>query len=103
MKRLTLILITCILSLELAAQENQTTPKTGRPDVKGDLFLDFGFNTLNNRPEQLNTRFFPSRVANIYYQYPVHLGENSGITFNPGIGLGMDKMAFKSDSMLVNN
>lgn len=103
MKRFTLILIACILSLEVAAQEKQTTPRSGRPDVKGDLFLDFGFNTLNNRPEQLNTRFFPSRVANIYYQYPIHLGENSGITFNPGIGLGMDKMAFKSDSMLVNN
>lgn len=69
----------------------------------GDLFLDFGFNTLNNRPEDLNTRFFPSRVANIYYQYPINLGENSGFTFNPGIGLGMDKLAFTRDSTLTNN
>ncbi len=91
------------MSFEVAAQENQPAPRSGRPDVKGDLFLDFGFNTLNNRPEQLNTKFFPSRVANIYYQYPIDLGKNSGITFNPGIGLGMDKLAFKSDSMLVNN
>jgi len=102
MKRLTLILFTCLLSLSLYAQDKENTPK-GRPDIVGDLFLDFGFNTLNNRPEDLNTRFFPSRVANIYYQYPINLGENSGFTFNPGIGLGMDKLAFKRDSTLTNN
>jgi len=103
MKRLTLILLTFIFSLNLAAQEKDPTLKKGRPNVKGDLFLDFGFNFLNNHPEDLDTRFFPSRVANIYYQYPIHLGENSGITFNPGIGLGLDKLAFKRDSTLINN
>lgn len=103
MKIPTLILLTSLLSLNLAAQESENIPKSGRPDIKGDLFLDFGFNFLNNRPEDLNTRFFPSRVANVYYQYPIELGSNSGITFNPGIGLGMDKLAFKNDSTLVNN
>ncbi|HLW18671.1 MAG TPA: porin family protein [Cyclobacteriaceae bacterium] len=103
MKRLTLILLTFIFSLNLSAQEKDPTLKKGRPNVKGDLFLDFGFNFLNNHPEDLDTRFFPSRVANIYYQYPIHLGENSGITFNPGIGLGLDKLAFKRDSTLINN
>lgn len=104
MKRITLILLTCLLSLNLAAQEEGGKPGMGgRPDVKGDLFLDFGFNVLNNRTEAMNTRIFASRVANIYYQYPIEIGANSGVTFNPGIGLGMDKMAFKSDSTLVNN
>lgn len=103
MKRLILILLTCIFSLHLSAQETKSPKISGRPNVKGDLFLDFGFNFLNNRPEELNTSFFPSRVANVYYQYPIHLGQNSGITFNPGIGLGMDKLAFKSDSTLVAN
>lgn len=103
MKRITLILFTCLISLNLIAQETETRDRIGRPNVKGDLFLDFGFNTLNNRPEDLNSRFFQSRVANVYYQYPIHLGENSGITFNPGIGLGMDKLAFTRDSTLINN
>lgn len=103
MKRLTLILLTCIFSLNLSAQDKDPAPKNARPNIKGDLFLDFGFNFLNNRPENLNTRFFPSKVANIYYQYPINLGENSGITFNPGIGLGLDKLAFKNDSTLINN
>lgn len=103
MKRITLILLTCLLSLHLTAQEKKDVPRNGRPDIKGDLFLDLGFNFLNNRPEDLNTKFFPSRVANIYYQYPIAIGNNSGITFNPGIGLGMEKLAFKNDSTLVNN
>lgn len=89
--------------MNLVAQETEIPKKVGRPNIKGDLFLDFGFNVLNNRPEDLNTRLFPSRVANIYYQYPIHLGENSGITFNPGIGLGLEKLAFKRDSTLINN
>lgn len=103
MKRLTLIVVTCLLSLNLIAQEKEEISRSGRPDIKGDLFLDFGFNTLNNKPEDLNTRFFPSRVANIYFQYPIELGNNTGVTFNPGIGLGMDKLAFKNDSILVND
>lgn len=89
--------------MNLIAQETEAPKKGGRPNIKGDLFLDLGFNVLNNRPEDLNTRLFPSRVANIYYQYPIHLGENSGITFNPGIGLGLEKLAFKKDSTLINN
>jgi hypothetical protein len=108
MKRLALILLTCILSLNLAAQQttaqerDKTTPYA-RPNVKGDLFVDFGFNVLNNRVKEMDTRLFASRVANVYYQFPIELGNNSGITFNPGIGLGMDKLGFKRDSTLVNN
>lgn len=89
--------------MNLIAQEAEAPKIGGRPNIKGDLFLDLGFNVLNDRPEDLNTRLLSSRVANIYYQYPIHLGENSGITFNPGIGLGLEKLAFKRDSTLVNN
>ncbi|MCH7399794.1 PorT family protein [Belliella sp. DSM 107340] len=104
MKRLILILIGGLITLSVSAQERTKTPIGGRPDVKGDLFLDFGFNTLNNKPDELKTRFFPSRTFNIYYQYPINLfGEGSGFTFNPGIGIGTDKMAFTEDQTLFNN
>src|SRR5690606_37585883 len=102
MKRFAFIILACFISLNLSAQE-EDNPNVGRPDVTGDLFLDLGFNVLNNRPENLSTRFFPSRVANVYYQYPISLGAGSRVTFNPGIGLGMEKLAFKNDSMLVND
>ncbi|MFD2035058.1 porin family protein [Belliella marina] len=104
MKRLILILIGGLITLSVSAQEKTKTPIGGRPDVKGDLFLDFGFNTLNNKPDDLKTRFFPSRTFNVYYQYPINLfGDGSGFTFNPGIGIGTDKMAFAEDQTLFNN
>lgn len=97
------LLLLCTLFLEVAAQERERTPIGGRPNIKGDLFLDFGFNFLNNRPEDLNTRFFASRVFNVYYQTTMNLGENSGLTFNPGIGLGLEKLAFQDNQTLVPN
>ncbi|WP_353959613.1 porin family protein [Echinicola jeungdonensis] len=103
MKRLTLILFALMLSFHLKAQDQGKTPIGGRPDIKGDLFLDFGFNLLNNRPEEMDTRFFPSRTVNIYFQRPFYLGGNSGFTFNPGIGFGLDKLAFADDQTLTND
>lgn len=103
MKRLTLILFAAFISFNSLAQERTRTPIGGRPDVKGDLFVDFGFNTLNNRPEDLSIRFFASRVFNIYYQRPINIGENTGLTFNPGIGLGLEKLAFSDNQMLIPN
>jgi hypothetical protein len=105
MKRLTLILFAILFSTQIFAQapERSRTPIGGRPDVTGDLFVDFGFNVLNNRPTDLNTRFLASRVFNVYYQRPVHIGENTGLTFNPGIGLGLEKLSFQGNQMLVND
>ncbi|WP_143962200.1 porin family protein [Litoribacter populi] len=104
MKRLTFILFALLItSSSLYAQERARTPIGGRPDVKGDLFLDFGFNLLNNRPTDLNTRFFASRTFNVYYQRPFNIGENTGLTFNPGIGLGLEKLSFQRDQMLIND
>lgn len=103
MKRLTLILLAVLITSNLLAQERVRTPIGGRPDVTGDLFIDFGLGLLNNRPEDLNTRLFASRTFNVYYQRPIHIGQNTGLTFNPGIGLGLDKLAFSLDRMLINN
>ncbi|HSJ67907.1 MAG TPA: porin family protein [Anditalea sp.] len=103
MKRLTLILLAVLISSNLLAQERVRTPVGGRPDITGDLFIDFGFGLLNNRPEDLNTRLLASRTFNIYYQRPFHIGENTGLTFNPGIGLGLDKLSFSRDRMLIND
>lgn len=105
MKRLSLILLLNIVTLSVlfAQEERERTPIGGRPDIKGDLFLDFGFNRLNNIPSELGTTFLRSRTFNVYFQYPINLGEETGFTFNPGIGLGMDKMAFRDGTTLFNN
>ncbi|PRY86158.1 porin family protein [Mongoliibacter ruber] len=106
MKRLSLILLLNFVSLTLLfAQEEkrERTPIGGRPDIKGDLFIDFGFNRLNNIPDELGTNFFGSRTFNAYFHYPVNIGNQTGFTFNPGIGIGTDKMAFRDNRNLFNN
>jgi len=104
MKRLTIVLLAYLTTFTLFAQEKEKTPIGGRPNIKGDLFIDIGFNTLNNKPDELATRLFPSRTFNISYQLPVKLfGDNSGLTFNPGVGFGLDKLAFKEDQSLFND
>ncbi|MDN3686422.1 porin family protein [Cyclobacterium jeungdonense] len=101
MKKLTLISIVFLITFQLHAQQGERTPMGGRPNIKGDLFLDFGFNLLNNRPDDLNTRFIASRVVNIYYQTQIPLGTNSGFTFNPGLGFGLEKLAFQDNQTLI--
>lgn len=101
MKKLTLIYFAFLITFQLQAQQGERTPMGGRPNIKGDLFLDFGFNLLNNRPEDLNTRFIASRVVNIYYQTQIPLGTNSGFTFNPGLGFGLEKLAFQDNQTLI--
>jgi hypothetical protein len=105
MKRFTsVVLLNLVFVISIFAQEREKTPIGGRPDIKGDLFLELGFNTLNNKPSELNTEFFQSRTFNIYYQYPVKIfGDKSGFTFNPGIGVASDKFAFQGGKNLFNN
>ena len=104
MKRIVFVLFLQFIVVDLIwAQERERTPIGGRPDLKGDLFIDFGFNTLNNKPDDLSTRFIESRTFNMYYQTEFNIGEGTGFTFNPGIGIGTDKLAFRDDRTLFNN
>lgn len=98
------ILLNLIIVYPLFSQEREKTPIGGRPNIKGDLFLELGFNTLNNKPSELSTEFFRSRTFNVYYQYPINIfGANSGFSFNPGIGVASDKFAFEGGKNLFNN
>ncbi|EPR68410.1 porin family protein [Cyclobacterium qasimii] len=104
MKRLSIISFILLITFQLQAQEEERTSIIGgRPNITGDLFLDFGFNMLNNRPDDLNTRFIASRVFNVYYQTQINIGEKTGFTFNPGIGLGLEKLAFKDEMTLTSD
>ena len=107
MKKIYTILIAFALIHSTFAQENIKLPKTpigGRPNIPSDLVFEFGFNQLNNRAEALGVKFFGSRTFNVYYQHPIPVGgKNSGITINPGFGIGTDKLAFENDENLFNN
>lgn len=106
MKKIIAILLLTSVFQFVQAQESKTpkVPIGGRPDIPANLIVEFGFNRLNNRPEDLGTRFFASRSFNIYYQYPLSIfGDNSGFTFNPGFGIATDKLAFKDESNLFHD
>jgi hypothetical protein len=104
-KLLTMALIA--LSLMAKAQESKPTPKTpigGRPNIPNDLNIEFGFNQLTNRPEDISLGFIGSRSFHVYYQVPIKIfGEKSGFTINPGIGIGAEKFQFKNDKNLFQN
>lgn len=89
------------------AQESETKPKSpigGRPNIPSDLNIEFGFNQLTNRPSNIGIKFFGSRTFNVSYQFPIKLlGEKSGLTLNPGIGIGSDKFEFTNNQNLFIN
>ena len=95
------------LSLIAQAQDLKPTPKTpigGRPNIPNDLNIEFGFNQLTNRPEDLAIGFIGSRAFRAYYQVPIKIfGEKSGFTLNPGFGLASDKFKFQDDKNLFRN
>lgn len=107
MKKIYTFLIAFALIQSTFAQETIKLPKTpigGRPNIPSDLVFEFGFNQLNNRPEALGIKFFGSRTFNVYYKHPIPVGgKTSGITINPGFGIGTDKLAFENDENLFNN
>lgn len=107
MKKLFIVLLAFSIGPFALAQETVQKPKVpvgGRPNIPADLVVEFGFNVLNNRPEDMSTGFFGSRTLNIYYQYPISVfGANSGFTLDPGFGIGTDKLAFNDEMNLFND
>ncbi|HBH25607.1 MAG TPA: hypothetical protein DDY13_19590 [Cytophagales bacterium] len=81
-------------------QSKVVREQAGRPDIPGDLFIDLGFSLLMDKPEDMNTDWWGSKALNIYYQYPVSIGD-SRFSFHPGIGVGTEKFAFNGRQTLA--
>ncbi|SHO63363.1 porin family protein [Algoriphagus zhangzhouensis] len=107
MKKIFTFLLAFSLVQLAFAQEEAKSPKTpigGRPNIPSDLKIEFGFNVLNNRPEDMGTNFFGSRSLNVYYQHPINIfGATSGFTLDPGVGFGTDKWSFQETMNLFND
>lgn len=88
-----------------------------RPNLPGDLIIEFGFNFLSDEliyetdtgglnlaETEADMGFWGSKVLNLYYSQNVFLfGENSGFTFNPGLGVALEKFSFDEDVTLTIN
>ncbi|WP_226390465.1 outer membrane beta-barrel protein [Penaeicola halotolerans] len=107
MKKLNLLAVLfLLLSVSAWAQESSEDTgapvnRNGRADIPGSLYFDLGFSLLQGRPADMETSFFGSKVVNVYYQRDLNLGKNSGFTFAPGIGLGLERYAFDGQQTLI--
>jgi len=73
--------------------------KAQTPDVPGNLEVQVGINLLNDAPSAMDLNIWGSKNVNLYYHAQLQLGE-SHFTFNPGIGLGLEKYRFESNVTL---
>lgn len=92
------LLLVGIIMLSYAA-------KAQRPDLPGSLIVDLGVNSWSSAPTNLKLNGFQSKTVNIIYYYDLAIGSR-GLTFTPGIGLGLEKYSFEDDKTLtstVNN
>jgi len=79
------------------------TAKKGMPNIPGTFLFDYGSNFLStHNHDTLKTKIFNSVSLNAYYIYEFKINESGQFTFNPGIGVGIDKIAFKDDRGLFS-
>jgi hypothetical protein len=97
-KRSLFFFVLFFVSIALYAQEK--TKKVYRPDIPGSFLIDFGFNTGLGKPQYFDQGFWGSRTLNLYYHYPVRIGE-SKFTFNPGGGFSFERFKFNNNYTLL--
>lgn len=73
--------------------------KVGRPDLPGDLMIEFGFNWVKEHPVGYSFKTMGSPTFNAYYLYDMNIGE-SAFSFHPGFGIGTEKYTFSDDLTL---
>lgn len=91
-----LFLFAVCITFSAVAQstESSDSNETYQPNLRGNLLFAVGVNALNNAPSDFEINPWRSKSVNIYYLYEIPLG-NSKFTFNPGIGLGLEKYQFR--------
>ncbi len=90
------LLLICI-SRSVYAQEKPR--KAYRPDIPGYFMVDFGFNSGLGRPANFNQGLWGSRTLNLYYHYPVRIGE-SKFSYNPGAGFAFERFKLTNNYTL---
>ncbi len=61
--------------------------------MPGTLVMDFGFNFLQDAPDNMNLRFWKSKGVSLSYLYDMPIGE-SKFSFHPGVGVGFESYGF---------
>lgn len=98
----TLTTILFVLFASAAFAQYETVTKTKRPSIPGTFMVDLGINrALNAVDSTWKQGLWGSRTVNFYYQYPIRFGR-SKFSFNPGVGLSMERWKFTNGAMLID-
>ncbi len=80
----------------------ETIKKAPKPTIPGTFMIDLGINQLLNKPDSTwNQGLWGSRTVNLYYQYSFRFGR-SKFSFNPGIGVSLERWKFKDGATLID-
>ncbi len=90
-----------LLVTGLAFAQDSTVQKKPKPNLPGTFLIDLGVNHGLGSPSTWKQGFWGSRTVNIYYQYPIRIGR-SKFSFNPGIGVSLERWKFKNGATLID-
>jgi len=90
-----------LVSIVGAAQGQEKQHKAYRPDIPGYFMVDFGFNFTSGRPANFDNGFWGSRAVNLYYHYPVRIGD-SKFSYNPGGGFSFERFKLTNEYTLTH-
>ncbi len=76
------------------AHPHQPKPETNQLPNYSSLVIDWGFDWLRDRPQEMDLKLLGSRFSNIYLYYNIRLGQ-SHFAISPGIGVGFGRYQFK--------
>src|SRR5580765_4036545 len=92
----TTAVLVCII---YSAQAQEKQRKAYRPDIPGFFLVDFGFNFPLSRPNNFSQGFCGSRTLNLYYHYPIQIGQ-SKFSYNPGAGFSFERFKMTNNYTL---
>ena len=100
MKKNTITFLFIILT-GLAFGQDNTGQKKPKPNFPGTFLIDLGVNQALGEPVSFKQAFWGSRTVNFYYQYPIRIAR-SKFSFNPGIGVSLERWKFKNGATLMD-
>lgn len=97
---LTFVAFFILITTTVQAQDSQLDSKRSlsSPDFPGALVFDLGFNGFNTAPDTMDLSWWKSKSISVYYMQSFDIGKK--FTFNPAIGLSLEKYSFVKDVTL---
>jgi hypothetical protein len=89
-----------ILLAAFAFGQKTADLKKSKPDLPGLFLIDLGVNQGIDKPSTFKQGFWGSRTVNIYYHHPIRIAQ-SKFSFNPGIGLSLERWKFTDGATLI--